>query len=97
MKLVDDETRSILKALQVLPNIGPACARDLVALGYRAPSDLAGQDPKQMYDRLCQQTGVRHDPCVLDTFMSAVSYANGNPSQKWWDFTAERKQKFPNL
>lgn len=86
-----------LKELQSLPNIGPACAKDLFQLGFRHPSELAGQDPKELYDRLCVQSGVRHDPCVLDTFMSAVSYANGNPAQRWWEFTNERKMLYPDI
>ena len=90
--MTDVEERLILRGLQKLPNIGPACARDLLLLGYRSPLELAGEDPRAMYDRLCVATGKIHDPCVLDTFMSAVSFAEGNPAQPWWHFTAERKR-----
>lgn len=84
------ETES-LKALQTIPNIGKSLAKDLYDLGYRAPEDLGQQDPKRMYDKLCQQTGERQDPCVLDTFMAAVHYANTGEAKKWWEFTSERK------
>lgn len=77
-----------------MPNIGPACARDLLMLGYRSPDDLKGEDPKEMYDRICHMTSKRHDPCVLDTFMSAVSFAEGNPAAPWWHFTSERKRRY---
>ncbi|MCL4152334.1 UNVERIFIED_CONTAM: hypothetical protein GTU68_040309 [Idotea baltica] len=35
-----------------------------------------------------------HDPCVLDVLIAAVDYMNGNPPQKWWAYTAERKKKY---
>ncbi len=90
--MTDQTERQILKSLQTLPNIGPACAKDLYMLGYRAPENLRGEDPVQMFENLCSITGKRHDPCVLDTFMSVVSFANGGPARPWWHFTAERKE-----
>jgi hypothetical protein len=83
--------KAALKALQTIPNIGPSLAKDLYALGYREPADLRKQDPQAMYDRLCEQTGSRQDPCVLDTFMAAVHYADTGEAKKWWEFTPERK------
>ena len=80
-----------LKALQTIPNIGPSLAKDLYDLGYREPKDLKKQNPIKMYQKLCAQTGERQDPCVLDTFMAVVHYANTGEEKKWWDFTAERK------
>ncbi|MGD8812345.1 MAG: helix-hairpin-helix domain-containing protein [Thioalkalispiraceae bacterium] len=38
-------------------------------------------------------TGRRHDPCVIDVFISAVKYMEGGPPRKWWEFTKERKKK----
>ena len=86
------EEKAALKRLQTLPNIGPACAKDLYLLGYREPTDLKNENPVAMYDRLCEVTGKRHDPCVLDTFMSVVSFANGEAAQPWWHFTEKRKK-----
>ena len=82
-----------VKSLQTIPNIGPSLAKDLYDLGYREPKDLKKQDPLKMYRRLCEQTGGRQDPCVLDTFMAAVHYANTGEARKWWAFTPERKAK----
>jgi hypothetical protein len=79
--------------LESIPNIGPAIASKLRLLGYKEPSELAGQDPYEMYRKLCELTGNRHDPCLLDVFISAVSFCNGNPAKPWWKFTAERKAK----
>ncbi len=82
-----------LKALQTIPNIGPSLAQDLYDLGYREPKDLRKQNPVKMYRKLCEQTGERQDPCVLDTFMAAVHFADTGEARKWWDFTEERKNR----
>jgi hypothetical protein len=79
--------------LESIPNVGPAIASKLRLLGYKKPSDLAGQNPYVMYRNLCESTGKRHDPCLLDAFISAVSFCNGNPPKPWWEYTAERKLK----
>jgi hypothetical protein len=79
--------------LQSIPYVGPAIAAKLRLLGYSSPSDLAGQDPYTMYHSLCELTGRRHDHCLLDVFIAAVSFCNGNPPRPWWEFTSERKAK----
>jgi len=80
-----------LKLLQTIPNIGPSLAKDLYDLGYREPKDLKNADPVAMYRRLCKKTGERQDPCVLDTFLAAVHYADTGEARKWWEFTPVRK------
>lgn len=37
--------------------------------------------------------GVRHDPCLLDTFIAATRFADGGPAVPWWAYTAERKRE----
>ncbi len=76
-----------------IPNIGPAMAKDFRLLGLDEPSQLAAADPYALYDELCKITGTRHDPCVLDTFISAVRFMDGAPALPWWHYTAERKAK----
>jgi hypothetical protein len=85
--------RSGITRLEDVPNVGPAVAADLRRLGITSPGQLAGRDPYAMYDDLCRVTGVRHDPCMLDTFIAAVRFMEGGPKQPWWAFTAERKQE----
>ncbi len=85
--------RNCLERLEDLPNIGPACARDLQLLGIHAPQDLIGQDPYEMHARLCHLTGHQHDPCLIDVFLSVVRFMAGEPARPWWEFTAERKRK----
>lgn len=85
--------RAAYTKLTQIPNIGPACAADLRLLGIRSPADLVGRDPYAMYDSLCRLTGQRHDPCVIDVFISAVRFMGGEPAKPWWRYTAERKKK----
>ncbi|HET8715934.1 MAG TPA: helix-hairpin-helix domain-containing protein [Holophagaceae bacterium] len=87
--------RERVKALTDLPNVGPSVAGDLRALGIEAPAQLVGQDPVALYDRLCALTGTRQDPCVLDVFISVVRFMDGEDPKPWWDYTAERKARFP--
>lgn len=77
--------------LQQIPNIGPALAADLQQCGIHTPDELRGQNPYALYERLCRRTGVRHDPCVIDTFIAAVRFMEGAPPTPWWHYTEERK------
>ncbi len=77
--------------LTSIPNIGPAVAAKLGRLGVVHPCDLQGRDPAELFERLCSLDGRRHDPCLLDTFAAAVSYADGGPARSWWEFSRERK------
>ena len=83
--------RQRLLRLTDLPNIGPAMARDLRLLGFERPAQLAGQDPQALYDRLCELTGARQDPCVLDVFVSVTRFMDGKEPRPWWHYTPERK------
>jgi hypothetical protein len=77
--------------LESIPNVGPVIAAKLRLLGFASPSELAGQDPYAMFQDLCERTGKRYDPCLLDVFISAVSFADGEPTKPWWKFTNQRK------
>lgn len=75
-----------------LPNVGPATAGDLRLLGFAKPADLVGQDAYWLYERLCRKTAQRHDPCVIDVFLSVIRFMEGAPAKPWWAYTAERKR-----
>ena len=83
---ITDATR-----LESIPNIGPMIAAKLRVLGFVSPCELVGQDAYEMYDNLREITGEHLDPCLLDVFISAVSFANGAPPKPWWKFTEQRK------
>jgi hypothetical protein len=83
--------------LEQLPNIGPALAADLRLIGIERPADLRDKDAWVLYRALCDKTGQRHDPCVLDTFMAATDFMRGVPAAPWWKYTAERKATFGTI
>lgn len=84
--------RARVKQLTDLPNVGKAAADDLRLLGYHSPEQLADECPFEMYEQLCQKTGRRHDPCVIDVFMSVTHFMKGEPPRPWWEFTETRKK-----
>ena len=77
--------------LRALPNVGPAIARMLTRLGIGQAADLRGRDPEQLFLRLCEIDGRRHDPCVLDTLTAVIDHANGAPARPWWHYSRRRK------
>ncbi len=83
--------RESTKSLTDLPNVGPAIAKILQSIGIDNPQQLAGSDPFELYERLRKISGKRADPCVLDVFMSIVSFMKGGEARVWWAFTSERK------
>lgn len=90
---IDSGAGEIRRALQRIPNVGPAIADDLLRLGISDLGALAGQDADALYERLCHIDGVRHDPCMRDVLAAVVSYANGEPAQPWWVFSRRRKAR----
>jgi Pathogenicity locus len=85
--------REKLSKLTDLPNVGKACVEDFHVLGIYVPEDLIGKCPFELHALLCKKTGVRHDPCVIDVFMSVTRFLGGEPALSWWHYTAERKQR----
>jgi hypothetical protein len=85
-------SRESIVRFQQIPNVGPAIEKDFRLLKIAHPHHLASHDPFELYDRLNAVTGVRQDPCVLDTFIAAVRYMRGAPATPWWKYTAERKR-----
>ena len=83
--------------LEQLPNIGPSMAADLRALGIAHPSELASRDAFELYQSLCQHSGKRQDPCVLDTFMAATDFMRGAAPAPWWAYTARRKRLYGQI
>jgi hypothetical protein len=81
--------------LKDLAGVGPAILSDLRILGIHSVGELALQDGKKLYDRLCQRTGITHDLCVLDVFRCAVAQARDPKlsieQSKWWYWSRLRK------
>jgi len=82
------------RGLEDLVSIGPAMMRDLRALRIRTVTQLARQNPRQMYRELCRLQGPQ-DVCCLDVFTAAVAQAK-NPQlpleqRQWWYWSRQRK------
>ena len=90
-----DRTRVV--RLTDLPNVGKAIAEDLQELGIHNPSDLSGICPFGLYERLCFKTATRHDPCLIDVFMSVTRFMAGEEARLWWAYTEERKKKLSQV
>ena len=70
--------------------------KDFQLLGVASVPQLAKKDGHKLYRQLCDLTGTRQDPCVLDTFVCAVAQAR-DPAlpaeqRQWWYWSRIRKQ-----
>lgn len=83
-----DHDRAALRELRRIPGVGPSVAGDLLRLGIRRVADLRGVDPQALYDRLCEDQGLRVDRCMLYTFRCAVYFATETHPDpellRWW-------------
>ena len=86
--------RKTISRLVDLPNIGRMMAYDVLLIGIDHPKKLIGKDPFRLYEELCAISGQRHDPCVIDVFISAVRFMEGGDPLPWWAFTDERKKNY---
>lgn len=84
-----------VRRLQDLISVGPAMLRDFELLRVGSMSQLARQNPRKMYERLCRIKGQRVDVCCLDVFHAAVAQARNPllPAEKckWWYWSRRRK------
>lgn len=82
--------KDLTEQLDSLPGIGKSLAEDLRGLGYSKSSDLKGENPELMYEKLCAQAGTKLDRCVLYTFRCAVAAVSGKYAHPeallWWNF-----------
>jgi predicted flap endonuclease-1-like 5' DNA nuclease len=80
----------ILRALTVIPGVGPSLAADLYGLGIQSVAALKKRDPEVLYEELMKQVGGHVDRCVLYVFRCAVYFAEEarpNPEKlKWWNW-----------
>ncbi len=83
------------RRLRDLAGIGKSIEGNLRDLGVSTVGDLAKRDGDELYRALCEKTGAKQDPCVLDTFRCAVAQARNPhlPSEQrnWWWWSRQRK------
>jgi hypothetical protein len=82
-----------MSRVEELPNIGKAMADYLKAIGIDHPRKLIGKDPFELYEKLSMTSGKKHDPCVIDVFMSVIHFMEGGNPLPWWKFTYDRKKR----
>ncbi|MEQ1855847.1 MAG: helix-hairpin-helix domain-containing protein [Longimicrobiales bacterium] len=73
--------------LQEIPGVGPNTAQDLRELGIQRVEHLVGQDPEDLYARLCKHQGGHSDRCNLYVYRCAIYWAEGGRERKlldWW-------------
>jgi hypothetical protein len=83
------------RKLSDLRGIGRKMLKDFERLGISTVRQLCAQDAGQMYARMCDITGARQDPCVVDTYRCAIEQAR-NPrlpeeQRDWWYWSRVRK------
>ncbi|MES1258152.1 MAG: helix-hairpin-helix domain-containing protein [Acidobacteriota bacterium] len=83
--------------LKDLRGIGKRMLEDFALLGVKSVRQLKSEDAQELYDRMCQLTATRQDPCVLDTYRCAIEQAR-NPDlpeeqKDWWYWSRVRKAK----
>ena len=92
LRRLSNITRSEFTNLEQLPNVGPATAGYLKRIGVSRPAHLVGRDPYALFEELCRVAGMQYDPCLLDQFISAVRFMDGEIARPWWEYTTERKR-----
>lgn len=95
--MTTNEQETTISAMRSIPSVGASIAEDLWNVGVRSLADLAGRDPQDLYDRLCQLTGVQVDRCVLYVFRCAVYFASTPHPEpellKWWRWRDARSDR----
>lgn len=83
--------RNTVSKMTDLPNIGKAISSDLERIGLTDPKQLIGKDAYELHKQLCRELGWRQDYCIIDVFLSVISFMEGGEALPWWHFTKERK------
>lgn len=91
------------RQLKDLRGIGRKMLEDFDKLGISSVSQLKTRNADRLYQRMCEITGTRQDPCVLDTYRCAIEQARDpnlpEEQRDWWYWSrirlAERKRPAP--
>lgn len=79
-----------IKALRVIPGVGPSIAQDLINIGIHSVPQLQGKDPYKLFDQSNRFAGMIQDRCLLYVFKCAVYYAETPAEERekeklnWW-------------
>jgi hypothetical protein len=68
---------------------------DLWNLGIRSIADLRGKNPERLYEKHCEQKGMRVDRCMLYVLRCAVYSASTKKPKPdlllWWNWKDKHK------
>ncbi len=82
--------RSDSKNLEQIPGVGKQIAQDMTNIGIYSVSQLKGQDPEKLYQKLCDFKASPVDRCMLYVLRCAVYYASNTKHDpqllKWWNW-----------
>ena len=78
-------------AFQAIPGVGRNISRDFWDLGFQDVEELRGQNPEELYLRLCALRKRDVDRCMLYVFRCAVYYASTKDHDpdmlQWWNWS----------
>ncbi len=87
--------KSDQRELSDLEGVGKATRGDFQLLGIDSVDALAQADPLVLFQRMCELTNSRQDPCVYDVFACAIAQAQdpnlAGEERKWWTWSRRRK------
>lgn len=76
--------------MEAIPWIGPKMSPRFEEIGLKTPEDLRGQDPVDLYLKMCGKEGGPLDRCVLYVIRCAVYFVeteNPDPEKLlWWNW-----------
>lgn len=79
-----------IRELKKIPGVGKTIAQYFVDIGIQSTQDLKGQNPEELYNRLCIHQGKLIDRCMLYVFRCAVYFASTTEPEpellKWWNW-----------
>ena len=82
--------RPLLKDFMRIPGVGKSIAQDFLDLGFHSVNELKGQNPAQLYEKLCLLKKCHVDRCMLYVFKCAVYFAETDHPDpellKWWNW-----------
>jgi len=84
--------RQTVSQLEELPNIGKVIEQNLKSMGIEHPQQLIGKNAYELHEALGVVLGKKQDLCVIDVFLSVITFMQGGDPLPWWSFTNERKK-----
>lgn len=82
--------RHFSQELEQISGVGKIIAEDLRRIGIHSVNQLKGQDPSQLYEKLCNFKASPVDKCVLYILRCVIYYASNIEHEpellKWWNW-----------